>query len=76
MSDDKVIILRPPGFGETRPSSDFSLGYNKGYAAAKHDMRDAWDQGYEAGLEAMRMKLKEMGIEFHFGGKEEEPKAG
>lgn len=67
VNDDDIIILKPSGFADSWPSNDFMLGYNKGYAAAKEEMRDAWDNGYEAGMEGMRRKLKEMGIEFHFG---------
>ncbi len=71
VNDDDIIILKPSGFADSWPSNDFMLGYNKGYAAAKDEMRDAWDNGYEAGLESMRRKLKEKGIEFHFGGEDE-----
>lgn len=65
MTDEKKIIV--PMHFDSWPSNDFMSGYNKGYNAAKDEMRDAWDNGYEAGLEGMRRKLKEMGIEFHFG---------
>jgi uncharacterized protein (DUF2132 family) len=64
MSDN--VLLLTPWARET-----YEAGYVKGYDKAKDEMRDAWDNGYEAGLEAMRRKLKEKGIEFHFGGEDE-----
>lgn len=67
--DEKIALWTPYGTTEAWPTNDYLAGYNKGYTTAKDEMRDAWDNGYEAGLEAMRMKLKEMGIEFYFGEK-------
>ena len=73
MTEEKSMIIKPPGYTESWPTNEYLAGYNKGYTTAKDEMRDAWDSGYEAGLEAMRRRLKEMGIEFYFGDKKDEP---